>query len=112
MPWVAGDFIYLVTSEAELLCLWRRDGRIRWVLPLQRFEDPDSGTGPIQWNGPVLAGDRLVLVSSHGTVLAVSPYSGEVLRALALPDGAYAPPIVADRSLYVLTSAAELVAIR
>ncbi len=111
-PWVAGDFIFLITNEAELVCLWRRDGRIRWVLPLQRFEDPEARDGPIQWNGPILASDRLVIVSSHGYALAVSPYTGGVLGRIQLPEGAYTSPIVADRSLYVLTDDAELLAIR
>ena len=112
MPWVAGDFIYLITSGAELVCLWRRDGRIRWVSPLQRFADPESREGPIQWNGPLLAGDRLVLVSSDGRALTVSPYTGELLGTIRLPGGSYTRPIVADRSLYVLTDDAELLAFR
>ena len=111
-PWVAGDFIYLVTNEAELVCLWRRDGRIRWVLPLQRYKNDNTREEPIQWNGPVLASDRLVIVSSHGHALAVSPYTGEVLGTIRLPEGAFIAPIVADRSLYILTDSAELLAIR
>ncbi|RME61828.1 MAG: pyrrolo-quinoline quinone, partial [Alphaproteobacteria bacterium] len=39
-PWVAGDFIYVVTADSEVVCLLRRDGRIRWVRQLQRFKDP------------------------------------------------------------------------
>lgn len=112
MPWVAGDFIYLVTSEADLVCLSRGDGRIRWVSPLQRYEDPGSREGPIRWNGPLLAGDRLVLVSSDGRALTVSPYTGELLGTVTLPGGVHTRPIVADRSLYVLTDDAELLAIR
>ena len=38
MPWVAGDFIYLVTNESELVGLTRRGGRVRWIRPLPRFE--------------------------------------------------------------------------
>ena len=112
MPWVAGDFIYLVTNQAELVCLSRRDGRIRWVVQLDRFEDPGSRDGPIQWNGPVLAGERLMLVSSQGLALAVSPHTGELLRTIRLPDGVYTLPIVAHRTLYLLTDDAELLAIR
>jgi outer membrane protein assembly factor BamB len=111
-PWVAGEFIYLVTNDAELVCLWRRDGRIRWVLPLQRYKNDNTREEPIQWNGPVLASDRLVIVSSHGHALAVSPYTGEVLGTIRLPEGAFIAPIIADRSLYILTDSAELFAIR
>ena len=42
-PWVAGDFVYMVTVEAEVVCLSRNDGRIRWVQPLPRFPERPVG---------------------------------------------------------------------
>jgi outer membrane protein assembly factor BamB len=111
-PWVAGEFIYLVTVDAELLCLSRRDGRIRWVAQLKRFEDEQARSGPIEWTGPVLAGGRLILLSSDGKAVSVSPSNGEILGSFDLPDGASVPPLVVDGTLFVLTDNAELVAYR
>ncbi len=111
-PWVAGDFIYAVTTQAEVLCISRRDGRIRWVTQLRRFEDDDGGGDPLRWAGPVLAGDRLVLVSSEGGAVAVSPYTGKVIGRLSLPGEVLLAPVVADATLYVLTDDADLVAFR
>lgn len=111
-PWVSGDFIYVVTTQAELLCLSRRDGRIRWVAQLQRFEDEEDREDPIQWSGPVLVSDRLVLVSSHGRAVSVSPYSGEVLGEMNLPAASFIAPVVADGTLYILSDDAELIALR
>ena len=56
--------------------------------------------------------DRLVLASSHGFALAVSPYTGRVLGRMSLPDAAAAAPIVANETLYFLTDEAEVVALR
>jgi outer membrane protein assembly factor BamB len=112
MPWVAGDFLYLVTADAEIVCLARRDGRIRWVRQLDRFEKPDIKKKPISWYGPVLASDRLVLVSSQGHALSVSPYTGELLGEITLSDPASLAPVVANGTLYILTDGAELVAFR
>ncbi|MBM3491364.1 MAG: pyrrolo-quinoline quinone [Alphaproteobacteria bacterium] len=111
-PWVAGDFIYLVTLDAEVVCLYRRDGRVRWVRTLDRFESPRSKSRPIHWSGPLLAGDRLVLVSSHGQALSLSPYSGEVIGRMNLPDGAAIAPVVADGTLFILTDGGRLLALR
>ena len=49
-----------------------------------------------------------MLVSSDGRALTVSPYTGELLGTVPLPGGVHTRPIVADRSLYVLTDDAEL----
>ena len=111
-PWVAGDFIFLVTTSAEVLALSRRDGRIRWVTQLPRFTDPEDRDGPITWAGPVLVGDRLLLASSTGEAFAVSPYNGDVLGEIEIPRGTFIAPIVANKTVYILTDAAELLALR
>ncbi len=60
-PWVAGDFLYVLTTENMILCLQRKDGRVKWVHQLPRWEDPDDKDEPIVWSGPVLVSDRLVV---------------------------------------------------
>ena len=111
-PWIAGQFIYLITTDAEVLALSRRDGLIRWVTQLPRFRKPADRTGRITWSGPLLASDRLILVSSTGSAVAISPYTGELLGELKLPDGAMVAPVLANETLYVLTDDGDLVAYR
>ncbi len=111
-PWVAGDFLYVLTSDAEIVCLSRRDGRIRWVTPLPRFEDAADREGPIEWVGPVLASDRLIVASSAGEALAVSPYTGRIMGRIRLPGGAVTAPVLAKGTLFILTDDAELLALR
>ncbi len=111
-PWVAGDFIYVVTLDAEVLCISRRDGRIRWITQLPRYRNEKKKEDPIEWAGPVLAGDRLIVVSSDGFAVSVSPYVGGVTGGITIPDGTFIPPIVANKTLYVLTDDADLIAMR
>ena len=111
-PWVAGDFIFVVTTDAQIACLRRSDGGIHWVTGLPRYTNPEEREGPIVWSGPVLAGDRLVVVGSAGDAVAVSPYTGEVLGRQLLPEGVRVSPVVADRTLYLLTTGADLLALR
>jgi outer membrane protein assembly factor BamB len=111
-PWVAGDFIFLVTTQAEVICLSRRDGRVRWVTQLQRFEDEKDREDPIRWVGPVLAGDRLLLLSSHRRAVTLSPYTGQLLGEIKLSEAALVAPVVADGTLFILTDDAELSALR
>ena len=111
-PWVAGDHIFALTGEAEVVALSRDDGRVRWVTPLPRFEDPEDREDPIHWTGPVLVSDRLLVASSHGQVWALSPYTGRELGFERVSDGVYLPPIVADGWVYILTDDADLIALR
>ena len=85
---------------------------MRWALALPRFEDPEDQDDPINWHGPVLAGDRLILVASNGEAVSVSPYTGALLGRMNLPGEPAVSPVVADGTLYLLTGNAELIALR
>ena len=112
MPWVAGDYIYVLANDRDLACLTRADGHVRWVQPLPRYEDEKDKTDPLRWSGPVLAGDRLVVISSNGEALSISPYTGQPLGRLKFSDGVYLDPVVAGGTLYVITDEADLTALR
>ncbi len=111
-PWVAGEFIYVLSNSNELICLTRADRKVRWVQRLERYENPDKQRDPITWSGPVLAGDRLIVVGSNSQALSVSPYTGELLGMTKLPGKARVGPIVADGVLYILTDDATMIAYR
>ncbi len=110
-PWVAGDFVFVLTDRNEVVCLLRQGGRIRWVSPLVRQGEPNADE-PQRWAGPVLAGDRLVLAGSTGEVASMSPYTGELLGRTELGGPVSLPPIVAGGTVYFLTDSGQLLAYR
>ena len=111
-PWVAGDYIYVITNDAEIACVSRQDGRIQWVRALPRYEDPENQEDSIIWTGPLLASDRLIIAGSHGMAMAISPYTGRFLGTVEMPDGVSVPPVIAGGSIYFLADDAELVVYR
>jgi len=112
MPWVAGDYIFLTALNGEVVAMSRRDGRVRWVHRLPPFEDMEDREDPIQYTGPVLVGDRLLVGSSDGFVYAISPYTGELLGHIEVGDAVYVSPVVADGSVYILSDDGTLHAYR
>ena len=111
-PWVAGEFIYIVTRDAELICLTRRGGRIRWVTQLPRYEDEEDKEDPIQWSGPILVSDRLLVMGSQEEIWSVSPYTGKVLGIIDTPAPVSITPAVARETVFLLTDEADLIALR
>jgi outer membrane protein assembly factor BamB len=111
-PWVAGEFIYVLSTSNQLVCLTRAEGRVRWITQLNSWENIEDKEDPLHWSGPLLAGDRLIAVASNGQVWSVSPYTGTILGHIELPQGSFLPPVVADNSLYLMTDDAELMALR
>lgn len=111
-PWVVGDYVYVITDNAQVLCVRRADGRVRWIHQLAAYRDPEGRRGAIAWSGPVLVSDRLIAVSSEGYAVSISPYTGEVLGQIDIPDKAFIAPVVANNTVYVLTDDARLTALR
>jgi outer membrane protein assembly factor BamB len=111
-PWVAGDYVYVITDGAQVLCVRRTDGRVRWIRPLKAYRDAKARRGAVAWSGPVLVSDRLIAVSSEGYAISISPYTGEVLGEIDIPDKAFIAPVVANNTVYILTDDARLTALR
>jgi outer membrane protein assembly factor BamB len=111
-PWAAGDYIYMLTREGDVLCLTRDQGRIRWVQSLPTFENMEEKKRPIYWSGPVLAGDRLIVTGSNSDAYSISPYTGEILGKIELPGRSHLAPIIVNGTLLMLTDNAELIAMR
>ena len=111
-PWVAGDFLFMITNDAQLVCISRRDGRARWVTQLDLYREPDKKIGLITWAGPILAGGRLFMANSEGKALVVSPQNGEQLTRMSLAGSVSVLPIVANKTIYVLTDDGDLIALR
>ena len=109
---MAGNFVYGLSNDSLLFCITRRGGRVRWVTPLQRFERPERSKGLINWVGPTLVSDRLIVASSRGEALSISPYTGKYLGMIDLPGPVSIPPVVANETLFVLTDTADLLAMR
>lgn len=110
MPWVAGDYIFIVSVDSELVCVRREDGAVAWISKLRRYAKEKKRKGRIAWAGPVLAGDHLILVSSAGEIIRVSAQTGEVEQRRRIGAGVVVPPIVADDKAFVLTDKGQLIA--
>ncbi len=111
-PWVAGEWIFVVTDDARLLCLARGSGKIRWISQLKKFRKEKKQKDPVSWVGPVLAGGRLVLVNSLGEIAFASPTDGSVQSVIEGKEPVTLQPVVANNMLFVLDESGRLSAYR
>lgn len=111
-PWLAGDWLFVLSSAQVLGAVHRDDGAVAWVQQLPLYKNEKDRSGPIQWTGPVLAGERLFLSGSNGEILTVNPLTGAVLARQKLGAAPAVPAVVADRTLYVVTVDGTLLALR
>ena len=111
-PVTSGEWVFVMTDEARLLCVARSTGKIRWISKLQRYKNEKKKKKPISWYGPVLAGGRLVTANSHGGVWSVAPDEGTATQVLDVGNDVSLAPIVANNILYILDDSGRISAFR
>ena len=121
-PWPAGDVVYVVSKNGEVICASRENGQIFWMRPLNEgFKSRRKGgvfglggqkqNRPI-WSGPLLANDRLLIVGQTGEMVVLNAKTGEITKRIDLKGSSITSPIALGDMVYVVTQEADLIAIR
>jgi outer membrane protein assembly factor BamB len=111
-PWVAGDWVFVVTEDAKLMAIARASGKVRWINQLPQYRKEKSKSGPIGYVGPILAGGRLIVAGSNGAIINVDPVNGSFQSQTGIKASISLPPVVAGNMLYLLDDDGRLHAFR
>lgn len=111
---VAGGSLFLVNDEAKLVRLDASTGEVIWAVEMPYFtnDKPKRRKGIFAHYGPVLAGGRIMVVSSDGLLRAFDPADGTLAYTAEIPGGAAAQPAVAGGTMYVVGGNGQLHAFR
>ena len=110
-PWVTGNHVFVLSENNELVALSRDTGVIHWVTQLDKYARDDDDE-KLRWSGPVIAGGRLILASTDERLIEVAPETGEVKAQNRISTDVVIPPVVADKTLYLLGENGTLQAFR
>ncbi len=113
--WVAGNAVFFVSDHNRLVRLDAATGTPVWSVPLPYYKpvrNPRNRRDIFVQYGPIIAGGRLIVASSDGTLRSFDPVSGKALGIVSLGADAATAPVVAGRTLYVVTSDGRLRAFR
>jgi outer membrane protein assembly factor BamB len=110
-PWPAGDVIYVTDASGQVICISREAGQVYWITDLNKGRKEKQRT---VYSGPVLASDRLVVVSERGDLVALDPRTGAVTKTvnLHIKQGSTLSPTPAEGMLYIATDAGDVIAVR
>ena len=111
-PIVSGEWVFVLTSDAKILCVQRASGKIRWLSQLPQYKSESKKKGAITWRGPVLAGGRLIVANSEGQVWSVSTGEGSANQVFELKSPVSVSPVVANNTLYLLDDSGTISAFR
>ena len=121
-PWPAGDVVYVVSRDGQLICAARDSGQIYWMRDLNEgFKSKKRGgvfgigghtiQKPL-WSSPILADNRVILASATGDLVAVNAKTGAVDKRMKLGAPVIIGPIASGNMLYLVSDNGQLIALR
>lgn len=105
-PWIAGDYLYVLTNDFDILAINKQNGKIIWNTNIPKGDNKNG----VFASGPVLVDNRLLVTTSNGYIFAISPYTGEIVSYVSADEGIELPPVVADGTTVFTTNDAEMLA--
>jgi outer membrane protein assembly factor BamB len=109
-PWISGDYVYVITSDSELVALSRLSGQVVWVNALPAYENSKDREDPIIWRGPIMASDNLIIAGSDGQLRHYNPKTGQEIGKWDARESLALPPIVAGGVIYLTTNSGKVLA--
>jgi outer membrane protein assembly factor BamB len=103
-----------VTDRNELVRLDGETGTQLWGTKLPFFvnEERRRRVEIVAHYGPIIAGGRVLVGSNDGLIRSFDPVSGVLTGSVEVPGGATTNPVVAGRTLYVVSRKGVLHALR
>lgn len=108
-PWVSGDWVFVLSTNSELVGVSRNAGKIKWVTQLEQYINEEKREDPIRWSGPVMISDKLFVISSHGVAAFISPQTGEIIETNKIPGSFFIAPVIVNGSIYLLNDSGDLI---
>lgn len=109
-----GNAVFAVNDQSQLVRLDIANGAQVWKVDLPEFTTQKvKKQGPVYAHfGPTLAGSKLYVTSSDGSLRVFDPGSGNLIGQVEVPGGAATAPVVAGQTLYVVSRNGQLLAFR
>ncbi|MEM6898773.1 MAG: PQQ-binding-like beta-propeller repeat protein [Pseudomonadota bacterium] len=111
-PALVGEYLFLAGVDGQVICVASNSGAVIWATQLPRFKNEGRRRGRISYAGPIIASNRVIVGSSEGELIALSPQTGEETERINLRGPVFIEPIAVGDRLIILTDEGRLISVR
>ena len=101
---ISGETIYVIDINSKLMSIDKVSGKLLWAVQLRS----KKGKTEINWSGPLLSSYKLLVVSSDGTILSLSPFSGKTISKIKFKESFVSGPIQVNEKIYLISKQGSL----
>ena len=101
---ISGETIYVIDINSKLMSIDKVSGKLLWAVQLRS----KKGSAEINWSGPLLSSYKLLVVSSEGSVLSLSPFTGKTISKIKFKESFVSGPIQVNEKIYLISKQGSL----
>ena len=101
---ISGETMYVIDINGKLMSIDKVSGKLLWAVQLRS----KKGDSEINWSGPLLSSYKLLVVSSEGNVLSLSPFTGKTLSHIKFKESFISEPIQVNKKIYLISKEGSL----
>jgi len=101
---ISGETIFVMDINGRLLSLEKKTGKLIWAVQLRVKKNNKE----IVWSGPILSTNKLLIVSSDGLVLSLSPFTGKTLSKIKFEESFLSNPFHVGEDIYLISKQGTL----
>ena len=101
---ISGETIYVIDINSKLMSIDKVSGKLLWAVQLRS----KKGKTEINWSGPLLSSYKLLVVSSDGTILSLSPFTGKTISKIKFKESFISGPIQVNEKIYLISKQGSL----
>ncbi|NBV06111.1 MAG: hypothetical protein EBS06_02605 [Proteobacteria bacterium] len=98
--WAAGEFLFVIDNGNKILAISQKTGGIKWISQLPNFKKEKKPESKFNYNGVIMAGDKLLISRFDGQLFIVSPFDGKIEKSESIGKRIYHAPIVIKGKIY------------
>ena len=101
---ISADTMFILDTSGKLLCLDKTNGKLLWAVQLKISNKGEE----INWYGPLLSTNKLLVVNSKGLVLSLSPFTGRILSKTKFDEGILTNPFQVKENIFLISEEGTL----
>jgi len=101
---ISADTMFILDTSGKLLCLDKTNGKLLWAVQLRISKNGEE----INWYGPLLSTNKLLVVNSDGLVLSLSPFTGKILSKTKFDERILTNPFQVKENIFLISEEGTL----
>jgi outer membrane protein assembly factor BamB len=105
---LAGDFLFMITHEQNLIAIEKTTGATKWQTSLPSLIKDAKNQKKVRFTAPLIANNQIIVTTNIGELLFINAENGTLKTTLKIDEKINTTPMIIDNKLIMLSDDAKI----